>query len=318
MKKLAPLVVSAALVVVLASGVAWAATVDCPNDFTAVCYGTPESDEMRGTPGQDYIHSGSGDDTIHTFASKDAVAADRDPDNNEAEPAGDDTIFGGNGADLLHGQGGNDEIHGEDHDDRDLLGGDGADLIYGGPGDDKLAGQSGDDEMYGQTDSDLLKAIGGSDDAYGGDGADTLIGRRSLLDGGKGDDSIRDQRPEEPGTVVPGGEILGSFGNDLVRMENPGTVDAGPGDDDVDRPYPRPNGDPRYTHAQFGSGPRTITGGPGNDSAWLMGYHDDTVRFDDGQRDVVVSCGPGADAVYFDQGLDTFKSNPDCEQRFPR
>jgi hypothetical protein len=44
------------------------------------------------------------------------------------------------------------------------------------------------------------------------------------------------------------------------------------------------------------------------------GEGDDTILADDGQVDYI-SCGPGTDTVYFDQGID--QVSPDCEIRNP-
>jgi Tol biopolymer transport system component len=150
---------------------------------------------------------------------------------------GDDMVDSGAGNDRVDGGGGND----------DLFGGDtGFDILLGGLGNDRLIG--GGPERPG----DLLRGGPGNDELNGG--WDSV-----LLDGGTGDDVLNDF-----GVVR---RAYGGAGNDRMRLHG-GTVDGGPGDDDI-----------------FGSG--TISGGPG----------DDRIRVYYNSRVDTVSCGPGHDVV---------------------
>jgi Ca2+-binding RTX toxin-like protein len=93
---------------VLASGVALAATVAC--QAGPDCLGTKKADTLLGS-------------------------------------AGDDDVFGRGGADTLKGRGGSDYLLGQGGRDT-LLGGTDGDYLMGGPGDDLLAGGDNGDQYY--------------------------------------------------------------------------------------------------------------------------------------------------------------------------
>jgi Ca2+-binding RTX toxin-like protein len=59
------LIFSAVLVLLLASGVAWAATVDCADASTVFCRGTDGPDTIYGTDGQDAISARDGADKVY-------------------------------------------------------------------------------------------------------------------------------------------------------------------------------------------------------------------------------------------------------------
>ena len=98
-------------VLVLASGVALAATRQCktidPNTGAGICYGTKEKDKLLGTDGHNIMYGKGKGDTLQGFG----------------------------GADILYGQGGSDN----------LFGGPANDLLYPGPGNDTSDGGEGDD-----------------------------------------------------------------------------------------------------------------------------------------------------------------------------
>jgi Ca2+-binding RTX toxin-like protein len=146
MRKGALLLASAMLAVLLAGGVAWAATINCsPDRF--YCGGTDEpdsiygndgrnrinaldgNDEMFGRGGVDLFNGGGGDDLA-----KGGAGADRVP--TSPQIGGDDRVYGGPGDDVF-----SDEV--------------GPNVLSGGPGNDSLYGHSklvggrGDDEIYG-------------------------------------------------------------------------------------------------------------------------------------------------------------------------
>jgi Ca2+-binding RTX toxin-like protein len=99
MRKTILLLASFALAVVLARGVAWAATIQGTGDPETLI-GTPEDDRIVPYGGNDTVYGGRGNDSVaHSF--------------------GDDMIKGGPGNDTLRG-------------------GRGTDVIYGGPGKDLI------------------------------------------------------------------------------------------------------------------------------------------------------------------------------------
>jgi Ca2+-binding RTX toxin-like protein len=136
------LVGAMAAALVMASGVAWAATVQCQEDrFQEVCFGTPDSDALSGTSERDFIRALAGADLVRGMGDADGIMGGRgedtvqggtDPDpflfGGEAGPQGlgpftdasDDHVYGGAGGDRIlggHAQGGTDRLYGEDGDD---------------------------------------------------------------------------------------------------------------------------------------------------------------------------------------------------------
>lgn len=122
----------AALTLVLASGVAFAAVID----------GTPGDDsDLNGTRKSDTIRGFGGDDTLRGLESSDKLSGG----------AGDDLLRGMNGDDLLLGGAGRDEIYGQRGADR-VVGGSGNDLIVvdlpSGDESDAVSCGYGDDTVY--------------------------------------------------------------------------------------------------------------------------------------------------------------------------
>ena len=136
------LVGAMAAALVMASGVAWAATVQCQSRvFQEVCLGTPNADALTGTSERDFIRALAGADLVRGMGGTDGIMGGRgqdtvqggtDPDpflwGGEAGPQGkgpftdasDDHVYGGAGGDRVLGgfaQGGTDRIYGEDGDD---------------------------------------------------------------------------------------------------------------------------------------------------------------------------------------------------------
>jgi Ca2+-binding RTX toxin-like protein len=100
-------VMASALVV--ASGVAWAATIECPNRSGNLCVGTKNNDTMTGTASADDMKGRKGKDRMSALG-------------------GNDTISGGPGTDVVRGGLGNDTISGDNGRDR-LFGNEGSDRI---------------------------------------------------------------------------------------------------------------------------------------------------------------------------------------------
>lgn len=120
--------VSIAAALVVASGVAWAANLSCPNRTGTLCVGTDSKDTMTG--------------------------GDRRADDMRAR-GGADEMRGRGNADSMLGQPGGDTVLGQDGPDA-LSGGPGADTVGGGKGKDSLSGGEGPDALSG----------GSADDTY--------------------------------------------------------------------------------------------------------------------------------------------------------
>jgi serralysin len=109
-----------ALALVVASGVAWAASISCPNRSGNLCVGTDNKDTMTGM-----------DDRA-------------------------DDMRGKGRGDEMKGRGGGDTVLGQDGPDT-LSGGPGKDTLGGGPGKDTLTGAEGPDALEGGSDDDTYK-----------------------------------------------------------------------------------------------------------------------------------------------------------------
>ena len=107
-KRTAMLIVLVVSLSVVAGGVAFAITRDCPG---GTCKGTDRSDTLNGSDGFDKILG---------------------------EP-GNDKLYGNDGDDMIKGDQGDDEIYGDLGNDR-VKGSRGRDHVYGGDGDDLVRG----------------------------------------------------------------------------------------------------------------------------------------------------------------------------------
>lgn len=174
--------------------------------------GTSGNDVLIGSDYQDNINGGDGDDTIVAGAGNDLMLFGGN---------GNDFISGGDGVDQLYGNNGNDVIFGGDGDDLILVGAgdDGNNVAFGGAGNDRIGG-----DPFAQDGS----ATNGKNYFYGEAGDDTLwaLGTGDYLDGGEGNDHLRDER----GT---NSTIVGGFGNDTISMGvgSSGLVIDGEGED---------------------------------------------------------------------------------------
>ena len=108
------------MVLLVASGVALAADITCPNGIGNLCIGTNKADTMTGTNQDDVMKARGGADTMH--------AGGRG-----------DRLFGGDGNDEVSAGSGNDSLIG------DSLAGD---SLVGGAGDDSLSGGDGNDTYF--------------------------------------------------------------------------------------------------------------------------------------------------------------------------
>ncbi len=116
-----------AVALVVASGVAWAASISCPNRSGNLCMGTSQADTMTGRDRADEMRGREGGDLMR----------------------------GAGGADVMVGQEGADTVSGQD----------GPDTLAGGPGKDTLSGAKGKDRLTGAEGDDALNG-GSADDTY--------------------------------------------------------------------------------------------------------------------------------------------------------
>ena len=93
----------------LAGGVALAATISCPNEVGDRCVGTPDDDTMLGREVADDISGPTGKDTMTGRGGPDVMVGDIGADNLNGGP-GSDQLEGGTGEDILNGRDENDRI----------------------------------------------------------------------------------------------------------------------------------------------------------------------------------------------------------------
>lgn len=152
MKRAVSMFAAMAAALVVAGGVALAATIQCPNRQDGTCVGTKKADTITGTSDPDFIRARSGDDTVNALGG-------------EGGDFGGDFSIGGAGEDRVRGNGGPDQVVGGS------ISGDFAtgDLRFADNSDDVVRGGDGDDPTvaggFGK---------GGQDRLYGGEGNDTM------------------------------------------------------------------------------------------------------------------------------------------------
>jgi Ca2+-binding RTX toxin-like protein len=125
---------AAAMLLSLASGIAWAA-IECTAG--SACRGTDGPNTMYGSPSEDRIYGKDGSDRIDAMGGVDEVYG------GDGADAG---LFGGNGGDLVRGGVGQDKA----------IGGSGADTMRGAIGRDELWGEGAADRLEGGPDNDIL------------------------------------------------------------------------------------------------------------------------------------------------------------------
>ena len=218
-------------------------------------FGTPDDDRIYGHGGQDQLRGAAGDDYLSGGSGPDALYGDRGDDRIFGDD-GDDLVRGGRGTDAILGGAGVDVLFG-DRDDDILFGGEGDDVLFGGPGDDGLDGGPGADFLIGGDGTDLVAysdspsgvtvALGDSliVPGRGGHAEDDILigiegvigspyddridasgnGRRDVLDGGGGNDTLR-------GGSDYADSLFGGAGDDhLVAFTHGGIMEGGPGND---------------------------------------------------------------------------------------
>ena len=270
---------STALVVLVAAGVALAATISCPNRAGNLCVGTSNKDTMIG----------------------------RDRVVNMRGREGGDEMRGRGAADTMLGQPGSDTI----------LGQDGPDTLNGGPGVDTLAGGNGKDELNGAEARDALNG-GAADDTYAFKinnwGNDTISDSTNsdndpftgnFAEFGSTDKFLTTRLTVNLTSSAVGPEVYNATRTVTVNWSNnaiDGVYVGSITDDTIDG-----NAAANQIVANTGAdSDDTITARAGND--WISVL--------DSAGGDTVDCGDGTDTVYFDQG-DVLTVPNDCENKNP-
>jgi len=135
-----------ALVLVVAGGVALAASfISCPGGGQD-CFGTNNNDRIKGTDSDEKIYGEGGNDTVDGTGGFDVLLGDNTDDRTLD---GNDKLDGGASDDALHGYGGSDTlIGGSGHDIIDAVAGEfsgsgSQNTIKGGSGDDDIQADNG-------------------------------------------------------------------------------------------------------------------------------------------------------------------------------
>ena len=151
MRRTILLLATMAMTLLMASGVALAATIHCPNDPSQgapstelYCYGTSLADTMFGSDLTDAMFGKGGADTMHGYGGGDFLQGDN----------GSDHVYGDAGADTyLWGGAHNENTDTFTDTSADYVhGGSEADFIYGG------YAQGGVDRVYGEGGNDAIQA----------------------------------------------------------------------------------------------------------------------------------------------------------------
>ena len=162
--------VVAMVVVVLSTGVAFAATFNCIANRG--CIGTNGPDTLNGSTGDDFMDAMQDDDELfgnegHDSISGDAFAAP----NNDTSTDGNDLLEGGLGFDYLVGYGGADELSGGDNGDfifaEESSENEGEDIVNGGGGNDFI-------QAIDQTKDTINSGKGKRDGVFFDKGIDTV------------------------------------------------------------------------------------------------------------------------------------------------
>jgi Ca2+-binding RTX toxin-like protein len=281
MRKSAVLLASVALTVLLASGVALAATFRGTDGDDRIV-GTKKADQIFGLGGKDDLEGRGGGDVIHAGPGNDTGSGD----------SGNDTIYlgpGNDGADPPPFCFPPPDIGCVARPPGDYAGGLGKDVMHGGGGDDEMTGdrlldggasdpEGGADIMYGEDGRDEMDGSAGSNTLYGGGGGDLLVTNNfdhsEVWYGGAGDDKLLRWHDEVSGSwdvVAESDTFYGGTGDDLLYIEGyteGNLFYAGAGNDRL-----------KVGHVR-GSGKNRICCGSGYDTVWYEGSRQDNVTHD--------------------------------------
>ena len=136
------------VVLVVASGVALAANIHCPNRPDNGCVGTKNADHITGTPQSDQIRARGGDDLVNARGGEGDFAIGGSGEDHLRGEAGPDNVIGGSiggnfeTGDLKFSDSQDDVVRGQDGNDPTVAGG------FGRGGRDRLYGGEGNDTMY--------------------------------------------------------------------------------------------------------------------------------------------------------------------------
>lgn len=324
-RRISLLLVATAMVLVLASGVAFANFVPCGVGTPPRCGG--ETPDQQASQGDDVISGSALDDNMSGFGGNDEGYGHGGNDNMMGME-GNDTFDGGTGNDVFGGGPDDDYFLGAEGDDStylDILGG------YVNVGDDTLDGGAGNDRLDGGEDDDKL---------YGGEGVDRLRGYTGgdFMDGGAGDDEITDGSGDVNDTTSNG--IVGGDGDDTINVGGYGhftihgddTLLGVTGNDVVYGGFLNDEikGGPGNDDLSGRSGGDDLLGGKGNDilgkghdldddedpgrDSFYGGEGNDFILAKDGENDRFIDCGEGVeDVAEVDHGLGEWRDVVACE-----
>jgi Ca2+-binding RTX toxin-like protein len=174
------LLTTMAVVLVVGSGVALAATIQCVVGTT--CLGTSMADTMSGNDLIDYMLGKGGADTMHGYGDVDTLQGDKGSDHIYGDSGADNSLWGGaydpststytdTSNDYVHGGSGNDGIVGG-------LAQGGVDRLYGERGNDLInASQRHLDDFKPVTKEIIDCGSGASDEVYFDKGVDVFTNR---------------------------------------------------------------------------------------------------------------------------------------------
>ena len=167
------LVVAMGAAVIVGSGVALAANINCGAN---PCLGTSDPDLIQGNDNFNEVYAAAGNDIVFSFGGGDLVFGD----------TGNDVVYGDTGQDVINGgPDGDGSAQGTDFGDPDIAnleGGQDSDVVKGGAGNDYI------DAAYRDEPSEFPNTEP-VDYSYGGGGNDRIYavdGNEDIIDCGKG------------------------------------------------------------------------------------------------------------------------------------
>jgi Ca2+-binding RTX toxin-like protein len=187
MRRLIVVVSTMALTLLLAGGVALAATIHCPNDTSKgspttglYCYGTAMADTMYGSDLHDFMFGKGGDDTLHGYGEIDTLQGGKGSDHIYGGAGADNSLWGGalgggsytdNSTDYVHGGRGGDTIIGG-------IARGGVDRLYGERGNDFIDASQRHQENFKPVTEEIIDCgAGAQDEVYFDKGVDVFTNR---------------------------------------------------------------------------------------------------------------------------------------------